>query len=431
MLPIALATLLSGCCRDKGLLVSVQLSGPLYPDSYLVPEVEIREGARADLQCRWYRDDEELAEGECALDGQEVGLAVGDQVSVEVLGYYSECKADSIESEVVKITPAPVMAVTEMIGGTLAFLDTSTGQIDARLDLTLTPEEAGIDGESGATEGRGMPMHVLHSPEGDSLWVTSSYYGVIWEIDPATRQVLDWVDIANQIYWIVFDETGETFWTPEMDDGGVLHMDRNLSGGQVDMQAITELDYEETGAVPVTLTRDERGWLYVPHHKSPWLSILDTNGDEFEDVNQLNNVDGGYWAEVGPAGKYLWVVSEGDDALLRYDVDDLEDDSPERETVEMADLPNFIHFDPDGEHAYVTSFHDSVVSYVNIKEMEVESEIETALGSVGIIPRPDGRYLYVTNVLGKSITVIDTVTNEVVDDLYGLNGPRWVEWLEQ
>ena len=83
------------------------------------------------------------------------------------------------------------------------------------------------------------------------------------------------------------------------------------------------------------------------------------------------------------------------------------------------------------DYAYVTSFHDSLISYVNIEDMEVEREIETALGSVGIIARPDGRYLYVTNVLGKSISVIDTVTNEVVDDYYGLNGPRWVEWIER
>jgi YVTN family beta-propeller protein len=51
-------------------------------------------------------------------------------------------------------------------------------------------------------------------------------------------------------------------------------------------------------------------------------------------------------------------------------------------------------------------------------------------GAVSIVPRPDGRLVWVTNSPADSITVVDTITHQVVDEFYHLRGPRWIEWLD-
>jgi YVTN family beta-propeller protein len=83
-----------------------------------------------------------------------------------------------------------------------------------------------------------------------------------------------------------------------------------------------------------------------------------------------------------------------------------------------------------GSRAYVTSFREGLLTYIDTDSGEILDRVDAGTGAVAIIPRDDGRFLYVPNVLAGSISVIDTTTNLVVDMVYDARGARWLEWLD-
>ncbi len=425
-LPVVL--LLVGCPGSSGpspedAIASVTMSQatPLFPDSWFLAQVELESGWDGEAVCQWVADGNqvaqtELSSGVCQLDGLEVAIPEGAELLVRAVGLREAGEVDALESEPVDILDFPVAAVTELGGGSLVFADTEDGSLSNRLDLILDPNELGLDATTEATEKAGYPMHVLYTPERDKLLVTSSTYGVIWEIDPEGREILNWVRPSTQNYWIIFTEDAEHFYMTDMEEpGGLALLNRDY---EIEQRVVS-------GSWPITMLHDpERDYLYVAHHDDAWVTVHDD--ETLEEVDKLDHTLGPYWIALHPDGESLWVATEFDDSVSRWSFPDFDLE----ESYPVGDLPNYIHFLGDGSTAYVTSFHDGEIALLDTVTGDIIDHVDAGTGAVAIVPRADGRMVYVPNTLGDSVSVIDTITHEVVDTWYGVRGPRWFEWMD-
>ncbi len=404
-----------GPSEDVVASATITSSGPLYPDSWFTAQLEPRPDFDGSLECRWLADGIELAQGACELDGFDVTIPEGAELVVQGVGLRDGREVGSLDSDPVTIRDFPVGVVTELGGGSLAFLDTRRNLLEDRIDLILDPDEMGLDATTSATEKGGYPMQVLYTPERDKLLVTSSIYGTIWEIDPIARDVIDYARPSTQNYWLIFSEDASKIWMTDMELGGISVLDRDYG---IQRQV-------ETGSWPITMMHDrERGWIHICHHDDAWVVTLDD--ETLEEVNKIDHTLGPYWIAPHTDGESIWVVTEFDDAVARYGLPDFE----EMSYFVVDDLPNYIHLLGDGSQAYVTSFHEGVLDLIDTSTGEILDRVDAGTGAVGIIERDDGRLVYVPNTLAHSISVIDTVKHEVVDVVYHARGPRWIQWLD-
>ena len=395
---------------------TITSTGPLYPDSWFTAELAAKPSFDGTLECRWLADGIQLAQGSCELDGLDHSIPEDAELVVQGVALRDGVEVDSLDSAGSDILDFPVGAVTELGGGSLAFLDTGKNTLRDRIDLILDPDEMGLDATSSATERAGYPMQVLYPPERDKLLVTSSIYGTIWEIDLEKREVIDYARPSTQNYWLIFSEDAESIFMTDMELGGLSVLDRNY---EIQRQV-------QTGSWPITMVHDtDRDMIHICHHDDAWVVSLDD--ETLEEVNKIEHTLGPYWIELHPDGESLWVVTEFDDAVARYSLPEFE----EMDYFVVDDLPNFIYFlDEQGSQAYVTSFHEGNLAILDTATGEILDHVDAGTGAVAIIERADKRFVYVPNTLAHSITVIDTKKHEVVDVVYNARGPRWIQWLD-
>jgi YVTN family beta-propeller protein len=103
------------------------------------------------------------------------------------------------------------------------------------------------------------------------------------------------------------------------------------------------------------------------------------------------------------------------------------------ESVEGA--PRAVAITPDGNYAYVTNLYTNVdvdlhdtVSVIDTATYEVVDEIIVGDGPKGIAITSNGRYALVANEWGQTVSIIDLDTNEVISTIIhsDLQGPTWI-----
>lgn len=376
--------------------------------------------------CRWLANGAEVAAGACDLDGRDVTLAPGDGLQVEVTAWAGELPYTPVSSEEGTLLDHPVGMVVELIDGSIDWIDAGTGQVQTHLELHLTDDDIDIDAISEGTPQLGMPMRVNYAPAGDVLHASSCSYGVIWELDPVNRSILDWHRISPKIYWYLYSDDATRMYVTDSVLDGVDDEPKEMGGvTEVDLATWTNLRQAETGIFPIGLTEDDNGWFYVPHHKSPNTTVVDK--ETMEVVAQLDTPNGPYFATISPTRDEVWIACEQDNEVWVFSIPELEDVAH----IPVGLLPNYVWFTPDGKKAYVSNFDSGSVSVVDVATKTETFEIDTSIGSVAVVPRSDGRYLYIPNVLSYSMSVIDTVSDQVVAEWSDLGGPRWLEWTRE
>ncbi len=410
-------------------ITSVSIEPQLaYPDSFFRAQARWSPGAQgASYRCHWMSGARALGaqigqpdgDGDihCELDGLDTDLAAGDEIHVAVYERSGGVDSAPAVSTSVTVQDHPTMMVTEMAGGHLAYLDTQTGTITGRIDLTLSEAEVGEMSLSGASTLYGYPMKVGYEPDGGNINVSSSTYGVIWEIDPLAREALGWHQVSTQIYWYLYSEDGQTIYVTDMQNNGVSVLDRQT------WEVVQTL---QTGSYPIALTRDPQGGLWVPHHHDRWTSVVQEGSEGLELVDKLDG-GGPYFATLHPDKESMWVACEHEDLVQVYSL-------PDRELVSnvaVGDLPNYVFFTDGGARAWVTNFDGQSVSVIDTDTMQSVNEIETGAGALSVKMRDDGRFVYVSNLIAQTVTVIDLVDETVADEYQELRGPRWIEWLRE
>lgn len=105
---------------------------------------------------------------------------------------------------------------------------------------------------------------------------------------------------------------------------------------------------------------------------------------------------------------------KGEDALAIYSLK-----SGTIDKVVVGKGPAQVFVQSDGKYAFVANegteeSPSNTVSKVNIETKTVEATIEVGNGAHGIVVSDDNKYVYVTNKLDATVSVIDNTTNKVV-----------------
>jgi YVTN family beta-propeller protein len=87
------------------------------------------------------------------------------------------------------------------------------------------------------------------------------------------------------------------------------------------------------------------------------------------------------------------------------------------EPVEAGEGPTSVAITPDGKYAYVTDVFGKSVSLIEIGLRRNAGKIEVGTGPFGIAITPDGRYAYVADRGSDEVSVISTATKAVVKSI--------------
>ncbi|MGH2501258.1 MAG: YncE family protein, partial [Ktedonobacterales bacterium] len=115
---------------------------------------------------------------------------------------------------------------------------------------------------------------------------------------------------------------------------------------------------------------------------------------------------------LAPDGHSLYVTDSLGDQLLVYHLSGGQLSDPH--AVRVGAQPVHMLASPDGRYIFVTNFSGSSVSVVDTQSWKVVRTIKTPAAPHSIVLSPDGRYAYVACYLGAAVAVIDIAQQALV-----------------
>lgn len=118
---------------------------------------------------------------------------------------------------------------------------------------------------------------------------------------------------------------------------------------------------------------------------------------------------------LSPDGKSLYVTDSVGDRLLVFHLSggQLSDEH----AVHVGAQPVHTAASPDGRYVFVTNFSGSSVSVVDTKTWSVARTIKTPAAPHSIVISPDGRTMYVACYLGAAVAIIDVAQQALVGEI--------------
>ncbi|MCW2653110.1 MAG: hypothetical protein JWR32_4086 [Mycobacterium sp.] len=169
----------------------------------------------------------------------------------------------------------------------------------------------------------------------------------------------------------------------------------------IDTDAHTVVDTIEVPVSPSTVTVSPDGsGLYVTHYDTNAVSSIDLAR---QCATSVSPVDAPLSAAVRPDGTQLYVTCL--DALVVVDtVTNL------AESVRAGDLPRRLQFSGDGKRAYITDFGHHAVSVIDTISNAVLDTIDVGGDPEAVALSADGERLYVADYWAGTVTVISVAS---------------------
>lgn len=147
---------------------------------------------------------------------------------------------------------------------------------------------------------------------------------------------------------------------------------------------------------------------YIPNRGNNNVFIIDLATDSI-----IKTVDVGSQplnASVSPNGEKVLVANYGENTVSVINTAS----NTVIDSIASINHPYGIAFSPDSRKAYVANYGASnVVSVINLETNTKETDIAVGSSPISVVVNPNGQKAYVANYGGKSISVINLVTNTV------------------
>lgn len=140
-------------------------------------------------------------------------------------------------------------------------------------------------------------------------------------------------------------------------------------------------------------------------------------------ISEVSGITGAQSVAVSPDGSRIYVSGTSSGALVTYIIN-ATTDSVSGKIPGVS--PSSMAFAPNGKYLYMTNSNGGSISIVNTTTNLVIDNISTGYFPSDIQVSPDGSYVYVTNYEGDSISVINTTTMSVaktIDYVSNYTGP--------
>ncbi|MBM3241122.1 hypothetical protein FJZ31_32975 [Candidatus Poribacteria bacterium] len=328
------------------------------------------------------------------------------------------------------------------------------------------------------------PYGVAISPDERYLYVSNRWDDTVSVVDAETFKVLRTIPVDGDPHGIVTDKEGKILY--------VVNLYHNTIA-LVSLETFKEIKRLSAGNQPFEVAISPDGqYVYVsnqltnpvPFRTTPIseVTIIDTRKQIVVDRRMLLSTDISQGIACSPDGKLVFVALELPKNLLpetqiyqgwmvTYGLAILEAKPRGRVAFLLLDEMNLYYadpfeivFTPDSRYAYVSSSGVDAVSVVNMEKVKelleikdgkilaseeklkryarhlalseqyVVQRIPTEYNPKGMVASKDGQFIYITNRLSDSITIVETDRQEVVGTI-DLGGPkkmtllRWGEYL--
>ncbi|HEY0967322.1 MAG TPA: YncE family protein [Opitutaceae bacterium] len=329
---------------------------------------------------------------------------------------------------------APVLLVGEKTGSALSIIDPEGGKVVGRVAISPNPHEVATDGthayishpnrpaitvvdiaarkELAPIElGSLGPCHGLWYAAG-KLFFANEGARTIGRYDLATGKI-DWVmGMGFSSHMLMTSPDGQTVFVP---------------GAPASLSLV---EYKVNPVPP------------APRRAIPWATTsaqaADPNRPRTPVANRGPAVPRPEWItttlpagagiegiDVSPDGKELWGINVQDRTITVVDIGA----KAVKATIPLRrDFSNRIRFTPDGRHVFVSELNGSEVLVLDAVTHAEVKRIEVGGGHEGISMHPDGTRAYVAIALQDKITVVDLKTLTVIGEIAGMSTPDGMAW---
>lgn len=302
--------------------------------------------------------------------------------------------------------------------GSLLAIDVATGNAVDKLDIDPRAVKVSVDGSKVYVFSRPAPFE----SEAKLLIVDSSSLKVIKSINLGKigsfgggifiyRILLNSAETIAYINYAPFD----IYWAPENvdmskwvnpNDTGLVAVD--LVNGKVD-----NISYSKTPAIiykGMVLAPDETK-LFISDSASQTVVVINTS--TYKEVARIPVGMSPAEVKISKDGKRVYVLQQYANFMTIIDVNTYK-------ILKKIDFPCTLaaqmdfEFSSDERYVYVAAFDSNFVLVYDLQEEKVVKVIDTGLDPLDMAITRDGHYIYVTEVTGDKIDVVDTMTNSLI-----------------
>jgi YVTN family beta-propeller protein len=237
------------------------------------------------------------------------------------------------------------------------------------------------------------------------VYVPHSGSGDVWEIDPATFQVVDKFPAGREVQHVVPSYDMQTLYATDDIGNTITPIDPKTGahGARIPIVDPYNMYFWPDGSVAVSVAEARRTLVFYDWHT--WqqvgqLPVPDCGGVDHADFT----ADGKLAVFTCEFAGRVAVVDVANRTLVRMI------DMPVRHT-HMG--PQDIKLSPDGQRFYIADSDQGGLWVLDGAATKVIGSIPLAAGTHGIYPSRDGTKLYVSNRIAGSVSVLDAKTGAV------------------
>jgi YVTN family beta-propeller protein len=177
----------------------------------------------------------------------------------------------------------------------------------------------------------------------------------------------------------------------------------------------------DVGGSPTGVAMDAKGgYVYVTNLADATVSVLSV--PYFGEITRIPVGNGPFGVAVSSDGDYIYVSNSQDDTVSVIQGTSV------IETIAVGDNPLGIAVTPDGEYVYVANNGSNTVTVISTEdddgnvEFTVEetidpNDLELMEGPYGMAIAPYGSYVYVTNNVSNTVSVIYVYSNDLTETI--------------
>jgi len=279
----------------------------------------------------------------------------------------------------------------------------------------------GSEKRAGDGDSAGGASTAAQAPSGPLVYTSDEWGDSIYAVDVSRDTVVEafyagqrprGIRLSHDGKSLVVAVSGSPRGGPGVDESKLPPPDRSKDGIAVVDLATKEVRRLPGGTDPENFDMSRDGnTVYVANEDAGTATAVDVPSGKI--VAKVKVGDEPEGVETNPDGSEVWVTSEENGTVT---VIGTSTNRPVA-TIEVAKRPRSVIFTLDGSKAYVPAELDSAVVVVDAREHKVLKKLQIpgkGAKPMGSAISPDGKFVYVTNGRGKTLSVIDTGVDSVI-----------------
>ena len=255
------------------------------------------------------------------------------------------------------------------------------------------------------------------SPDGAFVYVTNYKGNTVSVINTADNTMRDTIPVGKYPFGISMTPDGEFAYVSNYGDNSVSVIDTDPDSDKFN-QVITTISVGVNGPFGISLTPDG-AFAYVDNYTDGTVSVIRTLDNSVLDPPITVGLRP-FGISVTPNGEFAYVSNFGTGidpgTVSVIDTDPASDKFNQViATITVGKGASGVSVTPNGEFVYVTNLLGNSVSVIETSTNQVKTTITVGNWPDGISVTPNGAYVYVNNYTDGTVSVIKTLDNSVLD----------------